>query len=541
VGPSGHLSEQTGPLVTAVGGDQALLLVLLWCQARNERKVSDMNAASHVFAPPRARRWGRSVALGLMTGQASAGDITSDGPLTQLGVSETLNCSVLYAEDEQPEFYGSTACGTFLATGGSLFGPSYIPAGSSLGSYLSHELVSQSEVRGEGTFARPFSIKTVVMLPGTNLRIVEVDSYVVGQESYRTDVTVQNLGSAAVQAVLYRAGDCYLQNSDYGFGSSDPSTGAVACVAGRSDQNGTWVPGDRIQQWLPLSSGSSYIQAHYSDVWAAIATQQPFPNTGRFSESIDNGAGLSWSLSVPAAGSVVRSHLTTFSPQGQLPLSIMKTADSAESLPGEVNGYTITVSNPNPEAVDLEWITDSLPDGFTYVPGSTSGALQGEPGASGNDLTWDGPIGVPGTGELIFHFEVTVSDQPGEFTNDAEAFAPPYTVAPAEEAAEISVGGPGVRGITLQANKTSVAKGRKVAFSGSVFGDEACVAGQAVEIRFRKNGTSRFKSVASTTTDSLGAYLVKVRIEKPGSFRSAAPPTATCGLAVSDVWKIKVK
>mgnify|MGYP002335905170 CR=1 FL=1 len=528
----------------------ALSRVLLWCHHRPERKVSDMDATSNVFVPRRARRWGRSVAvtaimslvaLGLMPGQAVAGDILSGGPLTQVGVSDTLNCTVFYSEDEYSEFFGTTACGTFLATGGTLFGPSYIPAGGSLGSYTSHELVTQSAVRGDGTFAHPFSIKTVVTLPGSGLRIVEIDSYVVGQESYRTDITVQNQNTSAVQAVLYRAGDCYLQNSDYGFGSSDQSTGAVACVAGRYDESGSWVPGDRIEQWLPLSSGSSFIEAHYSEVWAAIATQQPFPNTGRFSESIDNGAGLSWSLSVPAAGSVTRSHLTTFSPQGQLPLSIMKTADSAESLPGEVNGYTLTVSNPNPSAVSLEWIVDSLPDGFHYVSGSTTGDVQFDPVVAGGDLTWGGPLDVPGAGELTFHFQVTVSDQPGEFTNDAEASAPPYAVAPAEDAAEISVEGPGIRGIDLAASKTSVVAGRKVAFSGEVFGDEACVGGQAVEIRFKRTGATRFKAVATTMTDEFGDYFVMVKISRSGSFRSAAPPTTTCKLAVSEVLKIKAR
>jgi uncharacterized repeat protein (TIGR01451 family) len=508
-----------------------------------------MNATSSVFKIHRVRR-ARMVAataalsliaFGLMTGRAIAIDISSPGPLTQVSISDTLNCTVYYAEDEYSEFYGNTACGTFLATGGTLFGPSYIPAGSSLGSYLSHELISQTDVRGEGTFARPFSIKTVVTLPGSGLRIVEIDSYVVGQESYRTDVTVQNHNDTSVQAVLYRAGDCYLQNSDYGFGSNDGSTGAVACVAGRYDESGSWVPGDRIEQWLPLSSGSSFIEAHYSEVWAAIATQQPFPNTGRFSEAIDNGAGLSWSLSIPASGSVTRSHLTTFSPQGQLPLSIMKTADSAESLPGGTNGYTVSVSNPNPESVSLEWLTDSLPEGFGYVSGSTSGGIQHDPVIDGGELTWDGPLEVPGTGELTFHFQVTVSDQPGEFTNDAEASAPPYTVAPAEEAAEISVGGPGVRGITLEASKTSVAAGRKIAFSGTIFGDAACVGEQSVEIRFRKESTSRFKSVATTITDDLGAYFLKVKITKSGFFKAAAPPTATCGLAVSEPIKVKAK
>lgn len=479
------------------------------------------------------------VILGLTAAPAQADDIVSDGPLTQIGIHETLNCTVYHEADLYTEFYGDTACGTFVATGGTLFGPSYIPAGGMLGYYTFFTPVSQTDVQGFGTVAQPYTIKTVVELTDTTLRLTEVDSYVIGQESYRTDITIKNTsGGASHQLILYRAGDCYLQDSDVGFGSYDPSSGGVACVAGAYDANGVWGPGDRIEQWLPLSPGSDYIEAYYSDVWAAIATQQPFPNTDRADEAVDNGAGLSWTVTVPPNDSVTRSHLTTFSPQGQLPLTLMKTADQLEAEPGGIDGYTVSVSNPNVEMVSIETITDFLPEGFAYRAGSTSGSILTDPQIDGGTLTWQGPFSVPGQSSISFHFAVDVSSQPGEYFNTAVAYAPSYVVAPAEETAEIDVGGPGLRSVSLEVNKTSVAKGRKVAFFGSITGDGSCIAGQDVDIRAKKTGSSKFKNVAGPISDETGYFFIKVKVSATATYKAVAPPTATCKIASSDPIKV---
>jgi hypothetical protein len=59
--------------------------------------------------------------------------ITSAGPLTDVGITSDLNCSVDHAADTDPAFFGTTACGTLVASGGTLYGPASIPAGSSAG------------------------------------------------------------------------------------------------------------------------------------------------------------------------------------------------------------------------------------------------------------------------------------------------------------------------------------------------------------------------------------------------------------------------
>ncbi len=112
---------------------------------------------------------------------------------------------------------------------------------------------------GTGTAADPFKVVTVVDLAATGLRITQTDSYVIGDENYRTDIAVTNSSSGAVDATLYHAGDCFLQDSDDGFGFTDSSNGAIYCT-----KNANNNPPDRIEGFAPLSPGSHYMEAEYS-------------------------------------------------------------------------------------------------------------------------------------------------------------------------------------------------------------------------------------------------------------------------------------
>ena len=311
--------------------------------------------------------------VGLWAGTAGADQtISSAGPLTSIAITSDLNCAVNHAADTEGEFFADTACATQIAVGGTVYGPASIPAGNSPTPFTP---VSQTPVAGTGTSADPFRITTVVDVGTTGLRITQTDSYVVGEESYRTDVQVANTGGAAQSVTVYRAGDCFLQNSDLGFGRVDPTPAgnAVACVAVADPDATTPAPGSRIEQWLPITPGSHYYHARYSEVWGQVASALAFPDTCRCADYIDNGAGLSWDLTIAAGGSTSVSHLTTFSPTGNLPLTMAKTADQASVAAGAADGYTITVTNSTNAAVPLTSVTDTLPAGFSYVAGSSTG------------------------------------------------------------------------------------------------------------------------------------------------------------------------
>ena len=367
--------------------------------------------------------------------------ITSSGPLTRILITDQLNCGVSHTGDTSPEFFGDTACGTFLVagaggTGSQLFGPTSVPAGGSAAPRTSWTQVSQSAVLGAGTSADPFRVTTVADAGTTGLRVTETDSYVVGQEAYRTDVAISNSGNAAQNVIIYRAADCFLQNSDFGFGRVDAVTGAVACTTSQAADA-------RIEQWFPITAGSHFFESGFNTVWARIGAKLPFPDTCACASNIDNGAGLSWSLIIPAGQSLTVSHFTTFSPLGLAPLSTTKTADAATAAGGASDGYTITIHNPNASAATLTSITDTLPAGFTYTAGSSTGVTTTNPGISGQTLTWAGPFSVPASGDVMLHFNVTVATTTGVYFNNAGGEAGAIPVAPTGPTAAITVTGSG--------------------------------------------------------------------------------------------------
>ena len=250
------------------------------------------------------------------TAQVPYKDIASSGPLTHVYTGNELSCQVAYAGDSALELYPSSRipgdCGTLLATGDALYAPNFAGHGGSsvgIGTSTAFTPVSQTDVTGSGTSARPFRVVTVADAGPSGLRISQTDSYVTGQESYRTDITISNQGASAQSVILYRAGDCFLQEDDRGFGFVQGRAPGCARNANNS-------PPARIEQWVPITSGSNYMQGRFSDVWSRVATRAPFPDTCLCTESVDNGGGLSWTLSIPPGGRSTVSHYTTFSPRG---------------------------------------------------------------------------------------------------------------------------------------------------------------------------------------------------------------------------------
>lgn len=283
---------------------------------------------------------------GLLLTQAASGavpfkTITSPGPLTSVAIGDEGSCQIGYQGDARLELFPSSVtpgdCGTLVFTGATLYAPNFTAHGGSaasgIGASTPHTPVSQSEVSGAGTNASPFKLTTVYDLGTTGLRVSEVNSYVTGQEFYRTDVTLRNTGSAAQSGILYRAGDCYLQESDVGAGFVEDSNKGPGCA--RNPNN---TPAARIEQWVPLTPGSAYIEDSFSSVWRAIGAHAMFPNTCQCAVAVDNGAGISWQFNVAAGASTTFSHLTVFSPTGitgarQQPQPGAATPTGAQALP----------------------------------------------------------------------------------------------------------------------------------------------------------------------------------------------------------------
>jgi hypothetical protein len=241
------------------------------------------------------------------------------GPLTRVTIGNELSCQVQHSGDTALEFFPSAAapgdCGTFIAAGGTLYAPAFSThdgsAASSVGATTPFTAVSQTPVSGSGAAD---SARTVVTVADAgSLKITQTDSYVAGEESYRTDVAIRNNGAATASVILYHAGDCYLQNTDAGFGFTDPPNNGVGCSANPNN-----TPPGRIEEFVPISPGNKFTEDGFSTVWSQIGAKAPFPDTcAHCGDMVDNGAGISWSIDVPAGAQVTRSHYTTFSPTGR--------------------------------------------------------------------------------------------------------------------------------------------------------------------------------------------------------------------------------
>jgi len=247
--------------------------------------------------------------LGLASAASAAQRvITSSGPLTSIYLNDDLACQARHSGDTANEFFGGTdpgSCGTFIRAGGVTYGPS---VGASATPYT---LVSQSPVTGAGTGADPFKVVTVVDAGSTGLRLTQTDTYVVGRESYRTDIQVRNTSASPVSAELYHAADCYLQNDDDGYGWHDLATGGIFCT-----KNANNTPPARILGFDPISAANAYQEDYYGTIWSVVGSGSPFTNFCACTTVQDNGAGVSWSLSVPGTGVATRSLNTVFSPSG---------------------------------------------------------------------------------------------------------------------------------------------------------------------------------------------------------------------------------
>jgi hypothetical protein len=248
--------------------------------------------------------------IGVGSALAAQQVISTGGPINNIWLNDNLACQATHVGDTANEFFGGTnpgACGTFLATGGTAYGPS-VPAGFSGTGFTP---AGQTSVTGAGTASNPFQVVTTVNVGTTGLQITQTDSYVVGQEQYRTDIAVHNFGSASASATLYHTGDCFLQGSDVGFGAVNTS-GGVFCTANPNNS-----PPARIVGFQPLTGGSNYVESVWPSFWNGITgAGAQYPNTCDCTTREDNGAGLSWPLSIPAGGATTVSLSTIMSPTG---------------------------------------------------------------------------------------------------------------------------------------------------------------------------------------------------------------------------------
>lgn len=180
-------------------------------------------------------------------------------------------------------------------------------------------------------------------------------------------------------------------------------------------------------------------------MWDLIGRQADFPNTCTCDTALDNGAGLSWRVTVGPGQSTTLIHYTSFSSNGRVPLVAGLTADPpAVGAGGEVT-YTLTLRNPNAEPAPVTALEVDLPDGFSYVAGSVRGATTAAPvRESGAHFVWRpaDPVMVPANGDVRLTLGARAGSDNGSYTADATAVADGFSVVPVEDVAPVRVSVP---------------------------------------------------------------------------------------------------
>lgn len=330
-----------------------------------------------------------AVVMGLSATSASATtayqDISSAGPLTNVYLGQDLDCQIVYTGNPTDEFYppdtttGTTItpgdCGTFVAVGGSLYGPDFSTNtgtatgfSNGTGGYVNYTPGSQSAVSGSGTVASPYTVTSTAT--AGSIGVSQVDSYVIGDESYATAITITNNSGTTVTGRLYHAADCYLQGSDTGYGEVNAADQAPACTAAPNNS-----PPGLVEEFAPLTAGSHYVETYYASVWADIAAQSDLPNTCDCTTNEDNGAGLNWDFSLGAGQSATYALLTNFSASGVLagsPIGITPPTISGTTIAGQVltEGHGTWRNNPTSYAYQWE-DCDATGANCTAIAGAT--------------------------------------------------------------------------------------------------------------------------------------------------------------------------
>jgi uncharacterized repeat protein (TIGR01451 family) len=354
--------------------------------------------------------------------------ITSPGPLSSITVTPDLTCQVYLGTTASEWLAGNgiSHCGTFLALGGTMYRPGSL---STVVTGTSYSKVSQSAVSGSGTAASPFRIVTQVRAD-TKATVIQTDSYVTGNDYYSTSLTVSNITAGALGGTLYMAGNCSVSGNTNGYGvvnGTSPSCAATQAVNSR----GTTL--------IPLTSGNSYEYTTNTNITAILNARAPLQNIcDSCNTLIENAMGISWPVSVGAGQSQTFSWATSFGQVGGAPLAVSATAHASTTGVGTANGYRVQVANPTPVSQAVSAVTVTLPAGFSYTAGSTTGNTISNPSVAGQVLTWTGPFTVASGAVLTVDFGVTVSGTPGTYTLDATATSA-HAVVPASGTAPVTV------------------------------------------------------------------------------------------------------
>lgn len=210
--------------------------------------------------------------------------------------------------------------------------------------------------------------------------------------------------------------------------------------------------------------------------------------------------------------------------------------DSMLSIQGGINGAA-------PGGPNAGVVTDLAPLGFT-LNGANDGGFDISPGGiayaaltdDADDLTRLYTINLSGSSNVATSLGLIGN---GATEVRSLAIAPP---APASEPAPEPTA-KADRGLTFDASKNKVKKGKKVRLSGQLdapANEVGCESGQTVDLQ-RQKGKGDFETFEQLQTDAAGSFATKEKVKKTFTYRATVGETDACGAGVSNTDKVKAK
>ena len=154
------------------------------------------------------------------------------------------------------------------------------------------------------------------------------------------------------------------------------------------------------------------------------------------------------------SGSAANSTTVRFVPRVQITKSVNRNTAPA----GSPLAYTILIRNVSTggDAALVRSLSDTLPPGFQYVPGSTTsipaGVFGADPAISGQTLTWTPtplPYALAAGNTVQVTFQVIASAGAGTYANTATVYGDHFTAASTGPTAQVTLQAPTIGSISL--------------------------------------------------------------------------------------------
>jgi uncharacterized repeat protein (TIGR01451 family) len=219
--------------------------------------------------------------------------------------------------------------------------------------------------------------------------------------------------------------DLYIQNASQGIWvettGSAPNRQTV--IAFRTQyfitSNDLTIPPSRFE--MILYENSNQIKCQYAEMSGSIEGSGGTGATVGL-ENLDGTSGIQYYYQIqnlpPIPGPLEDNLAVLFAPHQQVPVFTASSKSVSENMhPGETASYTIVVANDAAVPSSITTLSDPIPAGTSYVPGSAHVVGGGLLNATSSAVNWQGTI--PAFSNATITFDVNLTAPTGLITNTA--------------------------------------------------------------------------------------------------------------------------